>query len=340
MTLTESRLTRREFLKFASLTAGAGLLAGCGPEEISGEIAFYPYSDFINKHDLQAIVPQPSKEPNDRIKDALTYLDNYLRAMSDKQAKLGFDLNAIGVTELFPINIIYPQGILTVRDFVANLYQDLAAGRTQVMYNESLDRLASTDIKYHPIGRDSGWYRSDTIIRIGKPFLNETEHVEVNGAVYKQHTEVDLAMLLMYQYANALQMDKTIELAHSEQIGVAATKNKLLDMVNKQLSGSDLKLTPITDPAEITSLEYAQMNALVCAFIDSLVTNNSPEKPYVGHFPVTRLFDPYPGDENLKYGDIYTLFKTQLPGNNVFSPAWIQRTGKPLIDTNFTTVIE
>lgn len=356
-------LSRRDFLKLSGLTAAwAALVAACGgnmptgvatavqpptptrlpptePQkpatEIKGPVPG-DYSPFIKQHELQPTIFTEYDLPETRKNMTIDFLKRYRDALKDKQSLRGSPLTAykINTSDNYPISI--PNSVddnWTIYDVANTLITEIENGKTEIEYNPKQPIIAGTRNSYENI---DGKFSRKTKISLGEKLMLQGFFHESDN-YYTRPTDTELAIILLHEYAHALQDEMFLAFLTNKSdalAGVGLDGNKVASWITQKADEKNNEMRNNLSPDQLPLVKFneAQANTVAYYFLYHLnQLNNS------GHYPGTRRIDPYDIDvESIKqlpgqqdYVNLYKTFLEQVINTgDSLSLTWLIEAGK------------
>lgn len=312
-----SRKSRRTFLRLAGLTVAGGALAACAPSPgatparpVSGDLAGVSDEGFIGSLDefspkvinygLRPREFSPEVSGEERVKAAISYLDRLRKALRDNPSinMLLSDYRITGNEAMFPIALTDDSRISTVLDTFFE-YDD----KTQVIYNpdEINPQVYAGTSTPSFVYLDGSWQREGTVIGFTSLIVRPANYFERNGK-YDQMTDLDIALLLVYEYPHVLREDTILTWMQTDgKLPPAPTseeeKHTFSGKVRAALNDENDSLINQKRTYYRVPDRYAngaQSNALQCLTLFALELLNFEAGDNGFYMPGARLLDPSP----------------------------------------------
>lgn len=341
----ENKLSRRDFLRLSAAAAGAVPLAACGveiPVEIKGSVPG-DYSQFIKEHELQPTVFTEYDSPETRKNMAVDFLKRYRDALRDKPRLRGNSLAYFRINttpDNYPISIPNTDNASwTIYDVVNTFLTEIKKEKITFEYVSTQKKIAGTINSYENV--DGRWRRKTKFV-LGEDLMKQGKFHESDKIYYTRPTDAELAIILLHEYAHALQDEMILAYLNSDPNALASVgtdSNQVSTWVSQKVDEENDKMSkpfsasiPTEKQFLLVKFNEAQANAAGYYFLYLLNQLNQSV-----HFPGTRRADPSGGDvkaikkqhPGIHYVNLYTLFLTEvIEKQDALSPNWLIEAGK------------
>lgn len=340
--------TRRQVLATASPIFASLSLAACNqsspegvvpiplrtasPTASSQEIKDQLPGAFSETIRAARLVPELFDEktaPEVKLFRATSYMRRYVTALERQPQLRGKPLSTYLINkDNFPIAIPFSLGSdWNIWEFMSNLIKDVDSGKVGIIHDPNAASLAGQRSEMF-LQQNGKWMQKTATISFGDQLSIKTLFWENQNQFYGYRTDLDIALIIIHEYAHALQGHHLIDFININpdlRAVIGQSENRFHQNLDRLIVEKNAEIARKVNLVNIKAHE-AQANALSCMFLYSLNTLNQSR-----HFPGSVSWDPTPkhievmrrqGDSN--YTSLYNLFEQNVLTGNALNRTWLQ----------------